>query len=268
MSNILDTIVASKKTELAEARAHRPLAMLRDMPAYQRPTRSAAENIKRLAAPAVITEFKRRSPSKGWIRENGSVRHIAAGYCAQGAAAVSVLTDGPFFGGSLADLTLAAASVDCPLLRKDFTIDAYQLHEAKAFGADLILLIAAILSPGQVKELADEAATLGVEVLLELHAEEELGHVCEGIQMVGVNNRNLKNFEVNLEHSTRMAASLPAGILRIAESGIHSAEAALYLSQHGFDGFLIGEYFMKAADPSIAFAEFKHAFQTQAARAS
>jgi indole-3-glycerol phosphate synthase len=260
MKNILDTIVARKKEELAAARTARPLAMLQQMPAYQLPTVSATQRIRSGVQPSVITEFKRRSPSKGWIREVASVNSIVPGYCQHGAAAISVLTDTDFFGGSLDDLATASALVNCPLLRKDFTIDAYQLHEARAFGADLILLIAAILSPAQVQELAEEAKSIGLEVLLELHAEEELAHLCEAVDMLGINNRNLKNFEVNLDHSIRMAAALPAHKLRIAESGIHSAEAAVYLKQHGFDGFLIGEYFMKQPDPAIAFAEFAHQF--------
>jgi indole-3-glycerol phosphate synthase len=260
MKNILDTIVARKHEELALAKQQAPLSLLQHKAAYHAACVSAAQRIRHGAKPAVITEFKRRSPSKGWINEGAAVEDIVPDYCSNGAAAISVLTDADFFGGSLADLELAAALVDCPLLRKDFTIDAYQLHEAKAYGADLILLIAAVLSPAQVQELAAEAKSIGLEVLLELHAEEELAHVCEAVDMVGINNRNLKNFEVNLDHSIHMAAALPAHKLRIAESGIHSAGAAVYLKQHGFDGFLIGEYFMKQPDPSIAFAEFVNQF--------
>lgn len=260
MKNILDTIVDRKQEELVLAKRQAPLSSLHDKAAYYEAATSAAARIHNGVQPAVITEFKRRSPSKGWIKEGALVEQIVPGYCGQGAAAISVLTDTDFFGGSLFDLALAASQVDCPLLRKDFTIDSYQLHEAKAYGADLILLIAAILSPAQVQELAAEAKSIGLEVLLELHAEEELAHVCEAVDMVGINNRNLKNFEVNLDHSIRMAAALPAHKLRIAESGIHSAEAAVYLKQHGFDGFLIGEYFMKQPDPAIAFAEFSNQY--------
>jgi indole-3-glycerol phosphate synthase len=260
MKNILDTIVARKHEELTLAKQQAPLNYLQSKAAYHAPCVSAVQRIRNGLQPAVITEFKRRSPSKGWIREDAAVESIVPDYCSHGAAAISVLTDADFFGGSLADLELAASLVNCPLLRKDFTIDAYQLHEAKAHGADLVLLIAAILSPAQVQELAAEAKSIGLEVLLELHAEEELAHVCEEVDMVGINNRNLKNFEVNLDHSIRMAAALPAHKLRIAESGIHSAEAAVYLKQHGFDGFLIGEYFMKQPDPAIAFAEFQNQF--------
>lgn len=261
MKNILDTIVARKHEELALAKQQAPLSLLQDKAAYHAASTSAVQRIRSSRQPAVITEFKRRSPSKGWIKEGADVAQIAPGYCSHGAAAISVLTDVDFFGGSLTDLELAASLVDCPLLRKDFTIDAYQLHEAKAYGADLILLIAAILSPAQVQQLAAEAKSIGLEVLLELHAEEELAHVCEEVDLVGINNRNLKNFEVNLDHSIRMAAALPAHKVRIAESGIHSAEAAVYLKQHGFDGFLIGEYFMKQPDPAIAFADFNDQFQ-------
>ena len=261
MKNILDKIVERKKEEVTHARQHVSLAMFQAKAAYHQTPVSACRRIQTGVQPAVITEFKRRSPSKGWIKENADVLQIVPGYCSHGAAAISVLTDADFFGGSLQDLELAASLVDCPLLRKDFTIDAYQLHEAKAYGADLILLIAAILSPAQVKDLAEEAHSIGLEVLLELHAEEELAHVCDAVDLVGINNRNLKNFEVNLDHSIRMANALPTHKLRIAESGIHSAEAAVYLKQHGFDGFLIGEYFMKQPDPAIAFAEFIHSYK-------
>lgn len=261
MRNILQTIVTHKFDELAAAKKLRPLSLLQDKAAYHALTVSAAQRIRQGEAPAVITEFKRRSPSKGWIKEGADIAQIVPGYCQQEAAAISVLTDEHFFGGTLSDLQQAASLVDCPLLRKDFTIDAYQLHEARAYGADMILLIAAILSPAQVQELAAEAVSIGLEVLLELHAEEELQHVCNEATMVGINNRNLKNFAVDLDHSIRMAAMLPAEKLRIAESGIHSAEAAVYLKQQGFDGFLIGEYFMKQDDPAIAFAEFKKQYQ-------
>ncbi|HSC54564.1 MAG TPA: indole-3-glycerol phosphate synthase TrpC [Phnomibacter sp.] len=261
MKNILDKIVERKKEEVALALQHQPITALKDKPAYHAAAVSAAQNIRSGIQPAVITEFKRCSPSKGWIKEHAEVKQIVPGYAGYGAAAISVLTDTDFFGGSLADFELASSLVDTPLLRKDFTIHSYQLHEAKAYGADLILLIAAILSPAQVQELAEEAKSIGLEVLLELHGEDELSHVCDAVDMVGINNRNLKNFEVNLDHSIRMAQALPTQKLRIAESGIHSAEAALYLKQHGFDGFLIGEYFMKQPDPAIAFAEFLNAYK-------
>lgn len=261
MKNILDKIVERKKEEVALAKQQMPLSLLQAKPAYHDAVVSASHRIRSGVQPAVITEFKRCSPSKGWIKQGAEVSQIVPGYCSYGAAAISVLTDTDFFGGSLQDLELAASIVDCPLLRKDFTINAYQLHQAKAYGADLILLIAAILTPSQVQELAEEAKNIGLEVLLELHAEEELAHVCEAVDLVGINNRNLKNFEVNLDHSIRMANALPTHKLRIAESGIHSAEAAVYLKQHGFDGFLIGEYFMKQSDPAIAFAEFINSFK-------
>jgi indole-3-glycerol phosphate synthase len=260
MKNILDTIVAHKQEELVLAKQKTPVGQLMEMAAYHATTASATERILNGNQPAVIAEFKRRSPSKGWIKEGAEIGHIVPGYCRQGAAAISVLTDSHFFGGSLQDLQQASALVDCPLLRKDFTIDAYQLYEARAFGADLILLIAAILTPMQVQELAEEAKSIGLQVLLELHNEEELSHVCEAVDLIGINNRNLRTFEVNLEHSIRMANALPHHKLRIAESGIHSAEDALYLKRHGFDGFLIGEYFMKQPDPADAFTRFAKQF--------
>jgi indole-3-glycerol phosphate synthase len=178
-------------------------------------------------------------------------------YTAFGASGISVLTDHDFFGGSLDDL-VAARDNEVPLLRKDFMIDEYQLIEAKALGADVILLIAACLSPKEVKQLATEAKKLGLEVLLELHGEAELEHICDEVDLVGVNNRNLKNFEVDLQHSVRMAEKIGDGFIKIAESGINDVNNIRFLKQHGFEGFLIGEYFMKQEDPGKAFKEFTY----------
>ncbi|HJW16084.1 MAG TPA: indole-3-glycerol phosphate synthase TrpC, partial [Flavisolibacter sp.] len=166
-------------------------------------------------------------------------------------------TDHEFFGGSLDDL-ISARDNGLPLLRKDFMIDEYQVTEAKAFGADVILLIAACLSPLRVKELAQKAKDLGLEVLLELHDESELGHICEGIDLVGVNNRNLKTFEVDLEHSIRLAKSIGNDYVKVAESGINDVDNIRYLKAHGFQGFLIGEYFMKQTSPMEAFKNFSY----------
>lgn len=256
--NILDTIVESKKEELQAAKKQVPLSALQDAAHYHRSTLQVADRLQLPNSLPVIAEHKRRSPSKGWINEQADLTSIVQGYAAQGVAAISVLTDGPFFGGSPAHLQQARALVDVPLLRKDFTIEAYQLHEAKAWGADIVLLIAAILSPAQVQELTDEAQSLGLQVLLELHDEDELQHVCPAVSMVGINNRNLKSFEVNTDQSIRLQQQLPRHLLRVAESGIHSAETGAMLLQAGFDLLLMGEYFMKQEQPPIAIANFAH----------
>lgn len=260
---ILDRIVDTKKEEITASAKAAPLAMLRELPMYQQPCVSVMDRISRITQPLVITEFKRRSPSKGWIHQEAKVEQVIPGYQTHGALAISVLTDEPYFGGSLKDLQTAAALVNTPLLRKDFMIDPYQLHEAKAYGASIILLIAAILTPAQVQEMAAEAKSLGLSILLELHDESELQHCCPEVDLVGINNRNLKTFAVNLDQSIRLAAALPKDKCRIAESGIHDATAAVYLKRQGFDGFLIGEQFMKQPDPAIAFAGFKQSFQQQ-----
>ena len=191
------------------------------------------------------------------INNRDSVEAVTKAYTSYGASGISVLTDYRFFGGSLDDL-VSARDNGLPLLRKDFMIDEYQLTESKAFGADVILLIAASLSPQRVKELASAARNLGLEVLLELHAEEELEHICDDVSLVGVNNRNLKNFEVNLEHSIRLAEKIDNRFIKIAESGISDVENIRYLRQHGFKGFLIGEYFMRQPSPMMAFKDFTY----------
>ncbi|HSK11749.1 MAG TPA: indole-3-glycerol phosphate synthase TrpC, partial [Phnomibacter sp.] len=210
MRNILEQIVDTKRDELQVSQRARPIAALQQMPLYHSPGPSAVERARTGNATGIIAEFKRRSPSKGWIHEQADPVQVTTGYAKGGAAAISVLTDEQYFGGALHDLLAVRQAVDVPLLRKDFTINAYQLHEARAYGANIILLIAAILSPSQVQEFAEEAHSIGLEVLLELHGEEELEHICPAVEMVGINNRNLKNFEVNIDHSIRMVKQLPS----------------------------------------------------------
>lgn len=254
--SILEKIVSTKKEEVASAKRLFPQSALLDSPLYHAPKHSIRDVISSGKTTGVITEFKRRSPSKGWINEHADAVRVATGYADHGAAAVSVLTDTVYFGGKLEDLAQVRRSISIPILRKDFTIDAYQLHEAKAYGADIILLIAAVLSPAQVKELTQEAHAIGLEVLLELHEESELHHLCAETDLVGINNRNLRNFEVDIEHSIRMQAQLPEHIIRVAESGIHSPAVAASLLSSGFHSLLMGEYFMKQSDPAMAFATF------------
>jgi len=254
--NILDRILETKRGEVAEARRLRPFEMVLDEArAVRRPVASLAAALAG-SPTGIIAEFKRRSPSKGFFRQGAEVEPIVGGYAAGGAAAISVLTDGEYFGGSLDDLRRARAVTDRPLLRKDFVIDPYQIAEARVAGADAVLLIAAALPAGRCAELAEFAGSLGLEVLLELHGEHELGHVGPNVSVVGVNNRNLETFAVDTAVSLRMASLLPPGAVRISESGISDVETVVRLRGAGFRGFLMGENFMKTADPAAALGGF------------
>ncbi len=254
--NILEKIVARKKEELIERKALVSLEQLQEMPHFKRAIFSTKAFLLDPERTGIIAEFKRQSPSKGIINGTADVVSVTGAY-AQAASAVSVLTDSDFFGGKLEDL-MAARVHDIPLLRKDFMVDPYQVYEAKAMGADLILLIAACLTVDEVKDLAILAHGLGLEVLLEIHNEAELGHICEEVDLVGVNNRNLKTFEVSIQTSLDLIGRIPSNKPAIAESGISNVDTILTLRAAGFKGFLIGENFMKEANPSIAFADFVH----------
>lgn len=253
--NILETIVAAKRIEVAVKKKQRPIDQLEKDPLFQRECLSLAAFLQNPDKTGIIAEFKRRSPSKGLINGTARVEDVTKAYAGWGASAISVLTDEQFFGGTEADLR-AARFNDVPLLRKDFIIEPYQVYEAKAMGADVILLIAACLKPEEVAELAQLARQLGLSVLLELHDEEELAHVSEFTPIVGINNRNLKTFKVDVEKSLEMASRLPADSLKVAESGIDKVEMIRLFKQNGFKGFLIGEQFMKAEDPGLAFEQF------------
>lgn len=253
--NILDTIIAEKRKEVADRKASKPITELEKAPFFKNETLSLKKFLLDPQRTGIIAEFKRRSPSKGVINGSADVESVTRAYAKNGASGISVLTDEQFFGGSLNDLLTATVN-EIPLLRKDFMIDEYQIIEAKAYGAEVILLIAACLTPQEVKTLAKTARDLGLEVLLELHDATELEHICDETELVGINNRNLKNFEVNLQASIDLARQLPADKLAIAESGISNVETIVSLKNYGFKGFLIGENFMKNADPANAFAEF------------
>ncbi|MDE6000500.1 MAG: indole-3-glycerol phosphate synthase TrpC, partial [Bacteroidaceae bacterium] len=204
----------------------------------------------------IIAEFKRKSPSKGWIKEEGKPDVIPASYSENGASAISILTDEKYFGGNLRYVRIARPTVSCPILRKDFIVDEYQLYQAKAIGADAVLLIAADLEWRECKELAKKAHELELETLLEVHSESELEYVNECIDMVGVNNRNLGTFHTNVANSYRLASLLPKEYLLVSESGISNPQTVRELREAGFRGFLIGETFMKTADPGKALADF------------
>ena len=253
---ILDTIVARKREEVAERKATVSEAALRAMLLFGRTVNSARAALTAPRTSGVIAEFKRKSPSKGVINDQVRVAETTAGYVAAGAAVLSVLTDEPFFGGTPADLAEARqANPQTPILRKDFVIDAYQLLEAKAWGADLVLLIAACLSPGQVRSLSQFAHELGLEVLLEVHDADELQRsLCETIDLVGVNNRNLKTFVTNVETSVELAGLIPDRYVKVTESGLHDAQTMVRLHEAGYQAFLIGEAFMKTKNPGLALA--------------
>ena len=254
MSNILDRIVSVKKTEVEKAKTAFDPQVFRDADYFmERECSSLKDRLMNKDGTGIIAEFKKRSPSKGWIHKDAPLERIITAY-GESAAGISVLTDEEFFGGQLEDLKKARSLVALPLLRKDFMIDPFQILQAKAFGADVILLIAAILTPRKVQDLAKEAKQLGMEVLLEIHDEDELGHICDEVDMVGVNNRNLKTFEVDIRTSLDLVDRIPSGKPAVAESGISDVETIVSLKRAGFRGFLIGEQFMKQADPAIAFA--------------
>ncbi|MCG8579982.1 MAG: indole-3-glycerol phosphate synthase TrpC [Bacteroidales bacterium] len=262
--NILDKIVAHKVVEVKKAMKLTSVEELMDRPMFNEAVPSLKNSIISPQKSGVITEFKRQSPSKGVINDQVGVEDVVIGYEKSGSSALSVLTDQRFFGGCNEDLTIARKVTSIPILRKDFIIDPYQVYEAKAIGASAILLIAAILDVNQAKELGALANYLGMEVLMELHAPEETERINPFVDVVGINNRNLKTFEVDLEQSIQLAASLPDDKIKISESGIHAAEDVHYLRKNGFEGFLIGENFMKTDDPAKAFDEFAKAIRVKA----
>lgn len=258
--NILEKIVARKHEEVAEARKLKSISDHEKELLFSRVTVSLSTALKTASSPQIISEFKRKSPSKGIINDAVRAEIVTADYVKEGAAALSVLTDIDFFGGSFDDFSRARkANPGIPMLRKDFMVDEYQIYEAKAIGADVILLIAACLTPGQVKSLSLKAHELGLEVLLEVHNAEELHEsLCESIDMVGVNNRNLKTFETSIETSIELIEQIPDSFVKISESGLKDAETIIRLYKYGYKGFLIGETFMKTENPGAALADLQN----------
>lgn len=253
--NILDKIIEHKKSELKERRAITSESKLEKAPLFSRETLSLKKFLLDESKTGIIAEFKRKSPSRGMINETADVVAVTGAYSRYGASGLSVLTDEFFFGGSTEDLMKARVNT-IPVLRKDFIIDEYQIMEARAMGADVILLIAACLDPQTVKRLAAFAKALQLEALLEIHNEAELQHICDETGLVGVNNRDLKTFSVDINRSVELSRKIPADKITIAESGISNVDTIHYLKTFGFRGFLIGENFMKEPDPAIAFASF------------
>ena len=265
--SILDQIVRDTEALVAERKAVAPAAALERRPAFHAPTLSLARALRRPDGPAFIAECKRASPSEGTIRSEYDASAIAQAYKAAAAAAVSVLTEPTHFGGSLADLAAVRQSVDLPVLRKDFVVDPYQLVEARAFGADAVLLIVAALDAPRLRDLQDAARELGLSVLVEVHDDAELDAVdLDRTDVLGVNHRDLTTFEIDLGRSARIFARLPDRVVRVAESGIGDAQTAARLRRDGADAFLVGTAFMRQPDPGRALAALRRETAVELAR--
>jgi indole-3-glycerol phosphate synthase len=263
MHNILEQIISVKRQEVARQKEAVGLEslekMLRERPAGRSFRQSLLDS-----STGIISEFKRKSPSKGWIFRDAEIERIVPSYAASGASALSVLTDEPFFGGSLKDLKTARALTDIPVLRKDFIIDVYQIYQARLFGADVILLIAAALTVRQTVSLAAKARELGLEVLLEIHSEQELEHISDRVDVVGINNRNLSTFHTDTQASFDLGEKIPPEFVKISESGISDPSTVKALREAGFRGFLMGENFMKTGDPGQTLYDFIQAMTISA----
>lgn len=257
MGNILDQIVADKILEVGSNKELYPVKLLEQSTYFSGKPVSLTQYLRREDKVGILAEFKRQSPSKGLINGFADVEKTTIGYMQAGASGLSVLTDKKYFGGKNEDLTTARNFNFCPILRKDFVVDEYQIIEAKSIGADVILLIAAVLSPDEIKKLAALAKSFGMEVLLEVHDEEELNRsVNEHVDILGVNNRNLKTFVTDISLSKELSEKIPSEFLKMSESGISSPETVVDLMNYGYEGFLIGENFMKTGSPERAARDF------------
>lgn len=254
-NSILTEIIANKRFEVDFQKRSVSMEMLQDNLTGTQTIYSMREALAH-SPTGIIAEFKRRSPSKGWINRDAKVENVVQAYEKAGASVLSVLTDGKYFGGTLQNLRSARARVQIPILRKDFIIDEYQLYQAKIVGADAILLIAAALEEEKCHELTEKAHQIGLEVLLEIHSESELKYIGAETDMVGINNRNLENFCTTIEKSVQLAELLPADKVLISESGLSDPEIVSQLREKNFRGFLIGETFMKTKDPGEALKSF------------
>ncbi len=253
---ILDNIVKDKLKEIVLKKELIPIRILEQTPFFEKETMSLANELKN-SKTGIIAEFKRRSPSKFVINETATVENVAFGYETAGVCGMSVLTDEIYFGGTLDDLLSARGNCNLPLLRKEFVIDEYQIIEAKAFGADVVLLIAAILTRVEIKQFSELAKSLKLEVLLEVHNEEEMHKsIMPSLDMIGVNNRSLKTFKVSIETSKTLSQLIPDEFVKVSESGISSVEAVKELKLYGYQGFLIGENFMKTNNPGACAKQF------------
>ena len=248
--NILDKITAYKRDEVKVRKILNPVSNLEKSDFFKCRMPSFFEALA-MADPSIIGEFKRKSPSKGAINITADLEQVARGYQDAGAAAMSVLTDEEFFGGKDSDLMNVAEFLKIPLLRKDFIVDEYQVIESKSIGAAAILLIASVLSKKEVADFSGLALNLGLDVLFEVHDIEDLDKLNQNIKIVGVNNRNLKTFDISLDNSIDLFHHLPQNCLKVAESGFQTFKDVKQLFTKGYDAFLIGEKFMRSEDPGI-----------------
>ena len=255
---ILDKIIAFKKTEIAKIKAEVHIKKLVESPNFGREVFSLKKSLLEVGSTGIIAEFKRQSPSKGIINDTATIADVTNGYLDANVAAQSILTDTSFFGGSMADLMEARViNQQKPILRKDFIVDGFQIVEAKAIGADVILLIAACLTSEELKNYGNLATDLGLEVLYEVHTQEDLDKINDlDNKIIGINNRNLNTFEVDIENSIKLSNQIPDSSLKISESGISDPKIIMGLKEYGFQGFLIGETFMNAENPGEACLEF------------
>lgn len=261
--NILDQIIADKRTVVEKRKGLYPVKLLEQSIYFENQPVSLAKYIRRPDKVGVIAEIKRKSPSKGVINAHVSIEKTSIGYMQAGASGLSILTDTKYFGGKNEDLTEARNFNFCPILRKDFIVDEYQIIEAKSIGADVILLIAAALEPDELKKLGKFAQSLGLEVLLEVHNEEELNRsINEHVNLLGVNNRNLQTFETTVETSKKLAEKIPDDFVKVSESGISDPKIVVDLMTYGYEGFLIGENFMKKGSPEKACQDFIKSIKT------
>lgn len=254
--NTLQKIIEHKRIEVKEREALYPIELLKQSKYFNSPTVSLSGYLTRPDKSGIIAEFKKQSPSAGVINKYLSVEKTSIGYMQAGASALSILTDKTFFGGSSDDLTTARKYNFCPILRKDFIINEYQIIESKSIGADAILLIAAVLSKEEIIQLTDAAHKLGLEVLLELHHPDELSKLYEKVNVVGVNNRDLNTMKIDIQQSILMSELIPKNMIKVSESGIENSDTIIKLKSLGYNGFLIGSHFMKQPHPHLACKEF------------
>ena len=253
---VLDQIAARTRKDVEDRKGLYPEKLLEQSIHFSAPTVSLSHYIQRPDKSGVIAEFKRKSPSEPNIHLYADPEQVTIGYMQAGASALSVLTDGPFFGGSTSDLSVARTFNYCPILRKDFILDEYQVIEARSIGADAILLIAELLPPGRIAALAKLARALDLEVLMETHSAEGLDKLCDDVTLCGINTRNLETFAIHLEVAEELVDRIPAGLVKVAESGMRTPEDVHRLRRAGFEGFLIGSQFMRQPHPGQACRQF------------
>ena len=252
--SILREIILNKRKEIDFFKKNNPISEIEKSLFFDREVISLKKSL--IEKSGIISEFKRKSPSKPNINLDAEVLTITRGYEISNSSGLSILTDSKYFGGSNEDITLVRNEINIPILRKDFMLDEYQIIESKSLGADIILLIAACLSKEEVENLSRFAKSFNLQVILEIHSEDELSYICDFIDVVGVNNRNLKKFETDINNSINLADMIPSGFLKISESGISTCKEIFQLKEYGYDGFLIGENFMKNDDPVSACNDF------------